>query len=436
MKLQIGDFVIDGEVVHFDASLVTDPDRKASLAIDRTVLHRGVDLASAIRVLGDDGSVLFAGVIATTTLDELSGTIVMTLRTGAQRLREQRLGGLILGKGIPVSEAVYSILRLGGIKPEGMHLQGLKLLTSEFDVVVPILGVETESSCVIGEVTLYGESVFEPLEDLRSDEGRNEAGVHLVDVFGQARTWARTTVDAGSLFDAELLGLARIRSATAWLSLASRSAFSRTRSLDHVDYRRDHVQASQPRLGTTVHVRSRTDTRRWLRNLDGFRSQTDIVVRADRTVLIREIAPTEAHLTNATLSWQRARDSEDPGVQISSLWQGIEQWVQGFKQKRKLFPPSLRKELSAAVTKLLNEEQRQRFEDLLSDLNEPSLLKKLGSMIDEGQIPVSETEIATLKRTRFVRNRVEHGNPLTELEAEDIRSAIALLERLLVYSLS
>lgn len=436
VKLQIGHSVLDGAVLHFDASPVTDPDRQGSLAIDQSTLLSGVDLASTVRVFGDDGSVLFSGVIATATSDEMSGTIVMTLRSGSQRLREQRIGGLILGEGIAVPEAIYSILRLGGIKPDGMNLQGLKLPISEFDVVTPVLGVEAESAYAIGDITLFGQSDFEPLEELRSDEGKNAAGVHLVDTFGQARAWARTVVEAGSLFDAESAGVAKIRSAVAWLSLASRSSFSRTRSLDHVDYRRDLTQSSQPRMGTTAHVRSRTDARRWLRNLDGFRSQTDIAVAAGRSSLIREVAPAESHLTNAILSWQRARDSEDPSVQIGCLWQGLEQWVKGFKQKRPLFPPSLRKQLKADAVELLNEEQRKRFDDLVSDLNEPSLLKKIDMMIEEEQIPVSGSEMNSLRQTRNVRNRVEHGNALTELEAEDIRSAIAVLERLLVYSLS
>lgn len=108
----------------------------------------------------------------------------------------------------------------------------------------------------------------------------------------------------------------------------------------------------------------------------------------------------------------------------------------GFKAKHPLFSPSLRKQLKADAAKQLSEEQRLRYDGLLSDVNDPSLSMKLTLMIEQEDVPVSEADIKSLKQTRQVRNRVEHGNALTELDAEDIRVAIALLERLLVYSLS
>jgi hypothetical protein len=442
ITLRVGDREITEGIMSWEATAENDPDRRGMLRLAKGALAAGVDYQAEVCVLDSTdipGRPLFTGLVWSATVRD-DQSVDLELRTGSQRLREQDIGGLILGTNISAQERIYSILRLAGIKPERMMLEGLAMpLPNPFEVAMPVLGCRVTSPFAVGEVTLVSNGpVAHAVDDLANTAAANTTmagGGRLIDGYRSACCWAWTTVQSSSLDVAEELGLNNLRRAMAWISLCVRHSFSTDPGGSIRPYRRDIATFGAPRLGSVIHVRALRSQHRWLRCVHTSLSELhdldltmlDLPQMAAPGLLARDV-------WLAIISWQRASDSSDFLARSSALWQGLEHYAKA-APTQKLFSPVELDRLRAALPDWMNIEQAERFKTVVGSLNSVPLMPRLHAAMEQDGVPVSDQEFGLLKRTRELRNRIEHGELPSEADADDLRLATCLLGRLLAYRL-
>ncbi len=82
-------------------------------------------------------------------------------------------------------------------------------------------------------------------------------------------------------------------------------------------------------------------------------------------------------------------------------------------------------------------EQKRRVSDVLNNmLNAPSLMMKLREALEDNDVSYTEGEIQLLKRVRAKRNDLVHGRSREALLEDDLRYAVAFVNRMLVYKIA
>jgi hypothetical protein len=440
--VRIGDREITEGIIGWSATPENDPNRHGVLSVAEGALTSGVDYAADVRVLDavkTPPEPLFTGLIWSVTVRDDNG-LDLELRTGSQRLREQRIGGLILGANMSVPERIYSVLRLAGVKPEQMMLQGLAFpLPNAFEVSTPVSGLLVSSAFAVGDVTFVSDGqvprAADDLAETPAAKTTMTGGGSLIEGYRSASCWAWTTVQAASLDAAEELGLSNIRRALAWISLCARYSFSASPGQLERRYHREIAALSRLELGSVAHVRALRSPHRWLRCVDGFSEHHDLDPTALDLQQLRVPRRVEGDLWQAVLSWRRASESSDFLSRSSALWQGVEHYVKA-TATRKLFSRADLDRLRKSAPSWMGSEQTERFTTMIDHLNDVPLMPRLHAAIGRDQVPISDEELEILKRSRELRNRTEHGQVPSEADADDLRLAIGILGRLLVYRLA
>ena len=134
----------------------------------------------------------------------------------------------------------------------------------------------------------------------------------------------------------------------------------------------------------------------------------------------------------ALLACQRAAAEPDALARVQALWEAMEFYVAGAR-----VPPLFtREQLSAlrrAIPVDLNDEQRQRMLNKIAELNNPPLMIRLRRVLETEGTPVTEAEIALLRRLRDLRNNVVHGRSAALPEQEDVQYATSVVSRMLIF---
>jgi hypothetical protein len=132
------------------------------------------------------------------------------------------------------------------------------------------------------------------------------------------------------------------------------------------------------------------------------------------------------------LACRRAAAEPDPLVRVQALWEAIEFYVAGAR----LPPLFTRKQLSTLRSTIpagFNNEQRQRVLDKIGELNDPSLMKRLHAVLDAENAPITDAEIALLRRLRDLRNDAVHGRSAALPDQEDVKYATSVVGRMLIF---
>lgn len=98
-----------------------------------------------------------------------------------------------------------------------------------------------------------------------------------------------------------------------------------------------------------------------------------------------------------------------------------------------MFSKSERKDIRIRATEGLQGEKLQRVKQVLDMLNNPSLMMNLRLALKEDGVPYTEDEFALLVKVRDTRNKFVHGKSPDVPSQDDVRRAIALVNRMLVY---
>lgn len=441
--VKFGDREIGEGITGWEASPVNDPNRRGRLTILNVALSAGVDFAATVQVLDNSSTpsrLLFTGIIWSATANA-DGTVDLELRTTAQQISEQRMGGLILGSEMQPLEKIYSILRLAGVKPEAMRLQGLALPPPlPFTIVTPVDGVRLSQTISIGNVVLASDGfVAVATDDLLGAPAAQTmmlGGESLLEAYRSATCWASTVVEASSLDVADEIGLLRIRRAIGWLALISGYSFSFAPPGAAREYRREAAVLGHPTLGRVAHVRAATGPQRWLRCIDSSRFRVELDASILDFAEARVPDSGEEELWEAVQDWQRASTALDFASKSSALWRGIECYAATSRSTAQLFTSAELDRLREKPPDWLNQEQSARYSSFLGGLKVIPLMSRLEQAIERDVVPISAGEMQAIRRARKFRNKLEHGGIPSESEADDLGTAVSVLGRILFFRLS
>lgn len=394
-------------------------------------LEASAILASGIEFLGEaaveavlpGGEIhpLFTGVV--NTVDFVGDSATLSLVGFERELSEIHIGGLV-SEGVKAVELIYCLLRLSGIPDERMDLDGWTGSDpGVFLVAAPLEGI------VVSSVHEVLGAMIGPANPAQVQV---EAG-ELRERYTAANCWGSATVHAGSLFEAEQLGLEVIDDALCALHSLCSYSYSTLRGTPR-PYLRDRARL-QPRRADVVFTGSVTTQRQWLRTTSASVRRPALDVGAELEELTA-VDPNE-RIRLALREWSRAANSDTPFARVTHLWRAVELYARGAAAQA-LFGQHDIAAVRGAIASIdgLGSVQRKRLDQLVSGLNDAPLLARLRAALDRDGIAVGDAEMDLLKATRQLRNALEHARHITPLEDRRLAQALGLVNRILVAAAS
>lgn len=399
----------------------------ASFVLDST--EAPVDYLAPLQVLSatpsrdEPAQPLFTGMTDSAQLRD-GHTRVNAL--GATELAERVVGGLVPAHADPI-ELVYMLARAAGMTRDRLVIEGLDDLPVEvFRIVVPVDGLTVDEWVDVNGVRFHhadSTSGLPQLSDLFTPLGCDDAEAYAV-----------THATARHLYDAEQTGLERISRALDGLLTATLYGLSTRPGGRAVPFRRDAARA-RPIGRPVVHVQGTASARSWARTTsDGLGPVT-----TNSTALLRswpELArATSPSIANGFAALRRAADDRSPVVQrVQALFDAIEFYVAGERGREEVLSKTERKQVRKAVRDTgLNAQQLQRIDQVLENVNNPSLFMRITTCTRRDGVPVSPVEISLLQRLRNQRNDTAHGRASTDNMETDLRWALSVVARLLLH---
>jgi hypothetical protein len=367
---------------------------------------------------------LFTGLVERVTISDERATI--EIGGNHLPLSETQVGGLVIGAGSNGPEMIANVLRAFGMPSDRMQIEGWTPGPREvFLVASPVDGITVTQDTSVGGVT------FTSTNPARL--GLPEAD-ETVQKYLSSAAWVYTTVDADTVFDAEVAGLERLDLGVSLVRAFGAYSFpvldDRLREFD-----RQHTRA-RIRKSDLVFVGSIEGPRRWLR------------VVSDPTLLpdlpLQEVIPAsslepqfsadlDADLARALREWRVAIDSDDDFARVTHLWRSVECYAKRGKPPTLFSDEELKSALRGATSAgAWTNEQAARIRATLGSVNDRPLLSKLRFTLEGDQIEMPDEQFEALKSTRSFRNSIEHGRALSPLQHQAVDKALAIMNRVLV----
>ena len=147
-----------------------------------------------------------------------------------------------------------------------------------------------------------------------------------------------------------------------------------------------------------------------------------------------QLQPPPPALRDTLAALRRAADETQSPVQRGqALWDAIEFLTAGVRVPT-AFGKADRRAIRAALrTVSLTDKQRSRLDDTLQRLNEPSLAMKMRARAAADGAPLAPSEIELLQRLRAARNDAAHGRKPSAVSEHDLRWAVSIVARLIMY---
>jgi hypothetical protein len=327
---------------------------------------------------------------------------------------------------VPAFELVHLLGRMSGLRDDQMNIHGMDTLPREvFEVVIAITGLKISQPIQVGTIRLLpapaGLRILDGLPAAAFDEPFREAPCHALVL----RTAHRAV-------DAEQDALQQVRTALAWIAVRVRYGLLRLPDETVQSFTRQDAR-SLPQAADLVAIRGLRSGRTWLR-VAGEASRAPTLTLDESPHLMQPPLPSILTLQDrqALLACRRAAAEPDPLARVQALWEAIEFYVAGAR-----VPPLFTREqlsaLRSAIPVDLNDEQRQRVLNKIDELNDPPLMIRLRSVLEAEGTPVTDTEIALLRRLRELRNKAVHGRSTDLPDSEDVRYATSVVSRMLIF---
>lgn len=344
------------------------------------------------------------------------------------QLTEQQTG-VFATFGAVAPELLYTFTRLGGVPEARLHVQGLDeaLPLETVEIVTPVKGVSVDRPFRVGDVRFVPATQIQTLITSFSH-------VPAAAEFTEAPACAVVLRVAKLLLDAELAGLRDVDAALAWLTVRSRYGLAVMPDGSPQRFERG-VAIARPSRGRMVIVRGLNSQRCWLRETTGPETRNLIGLSdMDRSWTLPGADQLGTADRQATLACARAATAIDPLQRILALWEAIEFYVQGRKRPR-AFAKSDIKRIRRSLPGDLPEPLAVRLDQLLGQINEPSLRMKLRAAIAADGVPITESEVALLNELRDSRNDAVHGRATVVPDPERIDHAVSVVARMLLHRL-
>ncbi len=399
---------------------------RASLRLAASV-DPPLDYLAELRISATAGPseyVMFTGFVDSATPD---GGEIRVEALSATELIEQTVG-LLVTNGVQPRELVYLLARHAGYTDDRLQIQGIDNLPTEvFEVLAPVAGLELDEPLPIGGVTLLPARWEAPPGPIPAAPFEHLALEPYACV-------AITFETAAKMLDAETAALGRIELALDGLLASTLYGFSVKPDGTNIPFARSAVRA-RPRRLSTVCVYGLGSDRIWVRDTDthgmAVSVHAGLVNRRWRDLQIR---PVPVAMRDTLAALRRAADETQSPVQRGqALWDAVEFLTAGVRVP-KTFGKADRRAISAALQGVhLTEKQRSRLNDTLQRLNEPSLAMKMQARAAADGVPLAPSEIDLLQRLRAARNDSAHGRAPSAGSAHDLRWAVSVVARLILY---
>lgn len=402
------------------------------------ICNSGLDYSSGVTIAFEWAGVSypqFTGLIETVT----PGEAVASFRcTGVAPLRDMNIGGFAYD-GIGTPEIIWTITREAGW-PEGkIDIDGIDLLTEEeIEVLIPLRGLRVDEEIRVGATDIVPASSVnwvsmpwptgQPAQIGPPDEILSALLAH--------GAFARARYRMARIYDAEQAGIRDAEFAAAWFSTRLRFAYACLPDRRMQPFNRANFIA-RPMVSSLAAVRGLTTGRRWLRVVQ---KSPKIVDAALPKAVDGSLDPSlpdaiSGRDREAVLAFWRSLDVLNPLASVIALWDAIEFYAGGTAAP-KLFSQEQLQSLANGIPSWMNKDQRKRYTNILSSLNNAPLFARLRVAIEADGVPVTESEIEVLSRLRKVRNPAQHGRESRPPDPDDLRRAWSIVARLLVYRLA
>jgi hypothetical protein len=363
-----------------------------------------------------------------------TGVVVSAHAAGHQLTVEARSGtalteGVIPGltqRGVPAFELVHLLGRISGLRDDQMRIDMMDTLPREvFEVVVAVAGLKISHPIQVGAVRLLpapvGLRIVDGLPSTTFDGPFRAAPCH-----------ALVLCTAYRAVDAEENAVQQVRTALAWIAVRVRYGLLRLPSEAVQSFTRQNAR-SLPQAGDLVAIHGLRSGRTWLRVISEASRASTLTLDASPH-LMQPPLPSILSLQDrqALLACRRATAERDSLGQVQALWEAIEFYVSGARVPP-LFSSEQLSALRSAIPVGLNDEQRQRVLNKIGELNDPPLMVRLRGVLEAEGTPVTDAEIALLRRLRDLRNDAVHGRSTALPDQEDVQYATSVVSRMLVF---
>lgn len=423
-----GDSVTSGiESLTMTEELFSDAKAEARIA-GRSFAGKVADFRP-MSVIDDASQRLFTGWVD--RLEIVDGFAQVRMRNGYQL--EGRFDRLVRGGGVTPEEMAWSIGRIAGFTEESLHIQGFARIADRFHVAMPVRGV-----------LLDGEPRFDRVR-ITQDTATIRAALDFVsntswvDELLKDECWAIATVEAGSLYDAEQEGVSLIHATLDRLVLESHYSFASSPDGELLPFRREDLFTDAQAVPVALVRAATRGGRAWIRTLGELAHTQSLTNR--RVQLVGPRVGERLQFDEAIRAWRRALVTSDRVAAATAISEAIEFYAAGSKPSLSFSGEqvrALRKAVRTARTRqgqllALTSAQRQRLNDQLGLLNQPSLKQRLRTALSLDEVPYTEDEIAVVWHVRDTRNNFLHGRSRDEPDEDELDLSRAFVNRLLVW---
>lgn len=350
------------------------------------------------------------------------------LVTQTQFMKETAMGGLGLRQ-VDSREMMWALSVLGGYAEDKVEVVGWEQGPLEvFEVAAAVDGILVDEPATFGRVTLHsGGSVAELADGMGPDELRER--------YAKAPAWALVLRTARTLYEAEAEGIKDIDLALAWLTAKAQYSSVSLPGRPPRGFRREWTLSRVSRRSVVV-TRGTATGRQWLRALEDVPARPQLALREVEDLSLPAL-PVElpVQVGEAISAWRRAAEERDPLAAVVALWESVEFYASGAKA-RKIFEKPVLKAVRERATEGLEGEQLERVRDVLARLNDPPLMVRLKAALEEDGVPYSEEELPVLQKVRRARNDLVHGRSREAPLEADLKYAVAVVNRMLLYRIA
>ncbi len=386
-----------------------------------------LDYLAELHISADAGSpeqVMLTGFVDTA---EPHGADVQVEALGAPELGERTIGSLTTS-GAPAADIVYMAAREAGYTDDRLQIHGIDDLPTEvFEILTPVAGLELDEPLTISGVTLVPAHQPAP--------GRPIPAAPFEHLTMEPYACVAVAMETASrMFDAEQGASARIELALDGLLASTLYGLSAKPDGTRIPFARSVVRA-RPRRLPAVCVYGLGSDRTWIR--DTTAREMASIVHAEllhRRWRDLQLQPPPTALRDALAALRRAADETQSPVQRGqALWDSIEFLTAGIRVSAAFRKTDRRAIRAALQTVSLTDQQRDRLDEVLQRLNEPSLAMKMRARAASDGVPLAASEIRLLRDIRAARNDAAHGRKPSAVSDHDLRWAVSIVARLVMY---
>lgn len=376
---------------------------------------------------GDDTSPVFTGDVVTANPGSADANVYEISATGMAEFSEKTTGRLASWR-VPPIDLIYMLARTAGMSEGQIVLDNVDRLPNEvMEVARPVASLSAPSPLRMGGVTILPRAAVAITMPGEPDE--RVADLHAE--FGGGTAVAVTYVSGyRRMYDAETVGLRRIDDAMNWVRVNSRFGGSRWPDGEPRAFSRENARAAVRAEGPAW-VRAMGSGRTWLRDTEvpSRRAVADLL-----QVLAPELALPEGLADRlAVAACARAADDGLATIdRVGALWEALEYYAGGISVVP-LFSSGERRAIKRSLPSGLTPSQRSRIEALVDEANRPPLLARVRAGIEANGVPVTDAEMALLRRLRAARNDTVHGRVPEPITRSDIEYGVSVVARLLLH---